>query len=176
MSTSSPSTTFPEQSAERALFAKIQQIDFSFRDRVKYRIEELNKQAGKAALDFLLHPENIASEQAALAANCRGGAIAEGLHRYIAACRNYHDAQGAVLTVEGVAESLEILSNAQRSEAEMSALKDLTGSANEVADGRQRKMALNSLGRSEGTMEFVELLRNAFAPILQERSAVVRND
>lgn len=167
MSSSALSAT-AAQTPEQALAGRIGQIDFSFRNQVKARIEELSKQAGVDALDFLLHPEKTSSEQSARAAKSRSDAIAEGLQRYIAACRNYHDVQGALNTVRGVAEAAESISSYQRDEAEAHALKELTGTANEVGDGRQRKMALNSLHRAEGTAEFVQLLRKAFAPVMNE--------
>lgn len=173
MSTSTQSETPTEQDQERELASKISAIDFAFRDQVKARIEELSKQAGKDALEFLLNPEKVTAEQSALAASARSSAIAEGLHRYISACRNYHDVRGALRTVEGIAECLQTLADFQRAEAEGHALKDLTGAATEVADGRQRKMALSSFHRAEGSTEFVTMLRTAFASVLNQNLSTV---
>jgi hypothetical protein len=172
MSTSVQSTTAPDPAAERELIAKIRSIDFAFRDKIKARTEELTNKAGADALDLLLNPSKTELEQSARAAKARSDAITEGLARYISACRGYCDVAGAINTVVGVAESLETHRDYQRAEAQDHALKDLTGSGPEVADGRQRRMALNSHNRAEGTDEFVKLLRNAFASILKDSGEV----
>jgi hypothetical protein len=169
MSTSTPSTT-----TERERAIQIGEIDSAFRIQIKAHMAALSKQAGVDALDFLLHPEKSTAEQSARAAKARSDAVGEAFERYISACRNYHDVNGAINTVIGVAESMENLGNYQRSEAESHALKELTGTASETADGRMRKMALNSLNRAEGTLEFVKLLRQAFAPVLKDIPAVTR--
>jgi hypothetical protein len=156
-----------DQDAERALLATLREIDHGFRIKIKARIEELTTQAGKHALEFLLQPEAHQAELSALGAKNRADAIADGLNRYISACRHYCDVNGAVNTIRGVAGTLEQLRDFQRGEAESSALKNLTGHNNEVADGRLRKMALSSYQRSEGTDEFIKLLRAAFESVLQ---------
>jgi hypothetical protein len=171
MSTSAQSTAPTEQSPERTLFLKIRNIDFEFRDQIKARIQSMSKQAGGDALDFLLHPDKTTSEQSALSADAHSDALAEALHRYLASFQHCCDATGALNTVRGIAKTLQSLGEFQRGEAETHALKELTSAPSEVADGRLRKLALKSLYRAEGTFEFVQLLRNAFASVLQDSVA-----
>lgn len=173
MSTSAQSTTPTEQAPERTLAQKIISLDYEFRHYVKVRVEELTRQAGAAALEFLLHPEKMESKQMALSAKSRCDALSNGLSRYVSACRNYHDVPGALNTVRGIVESLETLGSFHREEAEMAALKNLTGSESETADGRQRQVALDSYHRAEGTKEFVETLQKMFASVLQDGNNAV---
>lgn len=175
MSTDTLNTSPSAQFNERDLLVEIRNIDIQFRQQVRARVEELTGKAGADALEFLLFPEKMELKESALASKNHGDALEEGLGRYISACRHYSDVTGVFNTVRGVAESIETLRDFQKAEAQSHALKDLTGTPSEVADGRQRKMALNSNHRAAGSDEFVQMLKSAYASVQQKAVTLLEN-
>lgn len=155
-----------DAAAAQALIAKVRDTHFAFRQQVSARIKGLTDEAGGHALDFLLQPSKAASEQSAFAGKARADGLAGALTRYDGEIRHYCDGPNLSKLLRDVVRVIESLRDFHREEARDFALTELTA-ARATDEGKNRTIALQAHYKAEGTEEFVQMMRKAYAdPLL----------
>jgi hypothetical protein len=150
----------PEQQAEdQAFLARFRALDIDLRAKARARAAELSSSAGGSALKFLLDSSDKDLENTALITDARSKGISDALGTYVSALRHYMTIQDVTLILEGIRGSLVTMRDYQQGEAESLALLEITGHPNQIGDGRNRKLALVTHARCEGSTEFIEMIK-----------------
>lgn len=157
--------TFMTAEAAQALAVRVRNTNFTFRYQVNARIKELTTEAGCHALDFLLQPGKVAFEQSAFAEKARADGLAGALTRYDGEIRHYCDGPNLPKLLRDVVRVIESLRDFHQEEARDFALTELT-TARAKDEGKNRTIALQSHYKAEGTEEFVQMMRKAYADLL----------
>lgn len=174
MTTTDSNSPVMDQKVAQALLSSLRNNDMELRAAARKRIQELTTKAGGDALDFLLDPSKVALEQSAIDTDALAKGFRDSLDIYVSSLRHYCDVSGAVSALRDVIRTLNSHLESRRDEARTLSLKELTGHQNEIADGRNRKLAFSSHYRSQGTDEFLQLLMSYFGPVMEEVDAYQR--